>query len=428
MDNIQIINFNGGGTLIYQNSTRNKATSVLLGFGVGTVSNTQNGIAHFTEHMLFKGTGKRSKEQLENDLRDYCGNSFNAFTGLDYTVFAFNRVNTLLDNAFELASDILLNSNINKRIVDNERSVILEEYNMSEDTAKYNIDVEHHNIIFNRKFDNRISIGNKEDLDKITAKSITEFKKKFYVRENFIISVVGSEKLSKIKKLVKKYFLNNLPNSEKPNKVEHNVKVVQESGYQILKKETDNVLVNISLKSVGYNDVVRSSVTKIINEYLSGGVDGKLFKAVRDKGLAYVIYTDREMFKENGTFNITFESTKENVNKVIDEIGKVINDIRKNGIEESEIQKTKNNFIYYMSEIDVTNFKKALSNLDKFIIGKPYIDKEYTNRLLGTTKEVVDEYFVDLFDTSTPIYVTIGGKVKQGEVYSFDEIKNKLLK
>ncbi|MBQ8749909.1 MAG: insulinase family protein [Clostridia bacterium] len=428
MDNIQIINFNGGGTLIYQNSTRNKATSVLVGFGVGTVSNTQNGIAHFTEHMLFKGTGKRSKEQLENDLRDYCGNSFNAFTGLDYTVFAFNRVNTLLDNAFELASDILLNSSINKRIVDNERSVILEEYNMSEDTAKYNIDVEHHNIIFNRNFDNRISIGNKEDLDKITAKSITEFKKKFYVRENFVISVVGSEKLSKIKKLVKKYFLNNLPISEKPNKVEHNVKVVQESGYQILKKETDNVLVNISLKSVGYNDVVRSSVTKIINEYLSGGVDGKLFKAVRDKGLAYVIYTDREMFKENGTFNITFESTKENVNKVIDEIGKVINDIRKNGIEESEIQKTKNNFIYYMSEIDVTNFKKALSNLDKFIIGKPYIDKEYTNRLLGTTKEVVDEYFVDLFDTSTPIYVTIGGKVKQGEVYSFDEIKNKLLK
>ncbi|MGN1227127.1 MAG: insulinase family protein, partial [Christensenellales bacterium] len=112
MDKVKVIKFNGGGTLLYQNSKKNKATSVLVGFCVGSDDNTQNGIAHFTEHMLFKGTNKRNKEKLEADLRDYCGNNFNAYTGAHYTVFAFNRVNTLLDNAFELASDILLNSNI----------------------------------------------------------------------------------------------------------------------------------------------------------------------------------------------------------------------------------------------------------------------------------------------------------------------------
>ena len=428
MEDVKIIKLNGGGTLIYENSKRNKATSVLVGFSAGTGSDTQNGIAHFSEHMLFKGTNKRSKEQLEKDLREYCGNNFNAFTGQDFTVFAFNRVNTLLDNAFELASDLLLNSNVTKKNVDNERGVILEEYNSYVDVNKYSIEDEHTNKIFERKVGAKKSIGDKDDLEKITPKCIIEFRKKFYTKENFVISVVGSESLSKIKKLIKKHFLSKFEVANSEVKANHNFAMLNETAYSIEKKETDNVLVNISLKCVGYNDEIRSPALNIIKSYLTGGVDGVLFKAVRDKGLAYSITTSVDKRLESGVFNIEFESSKDNVNKVIDEIGKVVNEIRKTGISNAEIDKTKMNFEYSINETDKPNLSQALVNLDKFISHKPFITAEYVNKFMQTKKEVVDEYFADLFDVNNPIFVTIGGKVKQNDVYKLDEIKSKLLK
>ena len=428
MEDVKIIKLNGGGTLIYEYSNRNKATSVLVGFSAGSGSDTQNGIAHFSEHMLFKGTNKRSKEQLEKDLREYCGNNFNAYTGNDFTVFAFNRVNVLLDNAFEIASDLLLNSNVTKKNVDNERGVILEEYNSYDDMNKYSIEEEHLNKIYDRKVSARKAIGDKEDLEKITPKCVIEFRKKFYTKENFVISVVGSESLGKIKKLIKKYFLSKFEVENGELKANHNFTILDESAYSLEKKETDNVLVSISLKCVGYNDEIRSPALNIIKSYLTGGVDGLLFKAVRDKGLAYSISTSVDKHLESGVFNIDFESSKDNVNKVIDEIGKVVNEIRKTGISSEEIEKTKMNFEYSINETDKPNLSQALSNLDKFISNKPFITADYVKKFMSVQKEVVDEYFADLFDVNNTIFVTIGGKVKQNDVYKLEEIKSKLLK
>ena len=427
MNKVQIIKFNGGGTLIYQKSNRNKSTSVAVGFAVGTQNNTQNGIAHFCEHMLFKGTGKRTKDELEKDLREYCGNGFNAYTGQDQIVFVFNRVNSLLPKAMELASDILLNSNMTKKNIDNERGVILEEFNMNEDSCKYDIRNEHYSKILNRQFNNRIAIGNADDLKLITPKALIDFKKNCFTRENFIVSVVGSESLLTIKRLIKKYFLKSLPITENAP-IEHKISVVGETSYQIVKKETDNVMVDISFKSVGWNDEIRFPVLKFIKEYLTGGVDGVLFKNVRDKGLAYSIYTTTDVYDENGIFTISFESSKDNIKKVIDEIGKTIMDIKRNGIEEEEIQKTKNNFQYYMYEKDSTNFQKCISNVLKVVVNEPIDEDAYLKKILNTTKEVIDEYFVELFDMANEMYVTIGGKIKQGEIYTIDEIKNKILK
>ena len=161
---------------------------------------------------------------------------------------------------------------------------------------------------------------------------------------------------------------------------------------------------------------------------MTGGVDGVLFKNVRDKGLAYSIYTTTDVYDENGVFTISFESSKDNIKKVIDEIGKTIMDIKKNGIEEEEIQKTKNNFQYHMYEKDSTNFQKCISNVLKVVVNEPIDEDAYLKKILNTTKEVVDEYFVELFDMANEMYVTIGGKIKQGEIYTIDEIKNKILK
>lgn len=428
MEEVKVIKLNGGGTLLYENSKRNKATSVLIGFSVGAGSDTQNGIAHFSEHMLFKGTNKRSKEQLEKELREYCGNDVNAFTGQDFTAFVFNRVNVLLDDAFEIASDLLLNSNVTKKNVDSERGVILEEYNSYVDMAKYSIEEEFTNQIFERKVHIKTSLGDAQDLEKITPKSIIEFRNKFYTKENFVVSVVGSERLSKIKRLLNKYFLSKFEVEKSEIKPNHNFNILDESSYSIEKKETDNVLVNIALKCVGFNDEIRSPVLRFIKNYLVGGVDGVLFKAVRDKGLAYNISVNFEKFKESGVFVIDFESSKENVNKVIDEIAKVINDIRKKGIENEEIEKIKRNVEYSLSEMDKSNLDKAIENLNNYIANRPFMTEELLKKFTSTKKEVIDEYFADLFHINNPIFVTIGGKVKQSDVYKLDEIKSKLLK
>lgn len=428
MDKVQVIKFNDGGTLIYQKTNRNKATSVAVGFNVGFLNNTQNGIAHFCEHMLFKGTNKRSREQLEIDLRENCGNNFNAFTTTDFTIFTFNRVNSKLEDAFEVASDMLLNSNITKRYVDAEKDVIFEEFKSREDDCKYSISQETYNMILGLNETNRCTIGNKEDLDKITPKSVIEFRKKFYIKDNFVISVVGSESLAKIKKLVKKYFLKAFTKDDAQQKVINEKNVVDKSDYQIFKKETDAVLVSIAVKCVGFNDEVRSPALKIYQDYLSGGIDGKLFKAVRDKGLAYSVFASRSLLSKSGVFSFEFECSKDNVNKVIDEIGKVIADIRKSGIDIKEIKKIKENFIYNISESDVNNTSKALGNLRKHFDGNPFMDKAYINNMLNVSKEVVDEYFVDLFDKSAQVLVTIGGKIKQSEVYNLEQIKQKILK
>jgi len=424
-----VVNFKGGGTLVYEKSNRNKSTSVIAGFGVGSANNTQNGIAHFAEHMLFKGTNKRTKEELEKDLSEYCGTEFNAYTAQDYTFFVFNRANVLLENALEVASDVLTNLNVLKKNVDAERSVILEEYNIDMDASKHRINEEHYTKILNRNYGAQFSVGNSEDLNNITVKNIVEFRKKFYTRENFVICAVGSESLYNVKKYVKKYFLNNLPVNEGAKKIEHPYKIVGDSFYQIVKKEVDNVLVLISLEAVASSDVMRNPALSFIEEYLTGGLDGVLFKNVRDKGLAYSISTFKDVHKDCGLFSIFFESSKQNINKVIDEISKVIKDTIKNGVPSDVVEKIRKNFNYSFSELDHKNMSKAMKYGRLIVCGEELLDdEEKRKRCNNVTKEVIDEYFSELFSKNNKIFITLGGKIKQGEVYNFEEIKSKILK
>ena len=164
---IKVVQLNCGGTLIYEKTNFNQAISVRIGFSVGSAQNEINGTAHFIEHMYNHCTKKRDKETLVADIKKYFGTSYNAGTWRFATLITFTRVNSLLDQCFELASDMLINGDLDPKLMESERGVILEEYKRKLDLQKTSIGIDHENAMLEYIYSPQQTLGDEADLAKL---------------------------------------------------------------------------------------------------------------------------------------------------------------------------------------------------------------------------------------------------------------------
>ena len=422
---IKVVQLNCGGTLIYEKTNFNQASSVRIGFSVGSAQNEINGTAHFIEHMYNHCTKKRDKETLVADIKKYFGTSYNAGTWRFATLITFTRVNSLLDQCFELASDMLINGDLDPKLMESERGVILEEYKRKLDLQKTSIGIDHENAMLEYIYSPQQTLGDEADLAKITPEVINNFKSKYYNKQNFIVSVAGSESLGKVKKYVEKHFAA-LPSGGEcaPSTLQN---IVKPSNMQVLEKELDTPLVYISLKCVGLNNPKHYTMG-FLCEYLNGQ-NGKLFRLVRESGLAYSISASRCHFTESGSLDFSFKASKENVNKVIDKISIVVDDIMANGIPEDRIKQAKENFEYSFKESQTTNGREAVYNAVSYITKEPFTSQADIKAVLDMDKQTIDSYMRELFSKNTEVYVTIGGRgLIASDFYDLKTIKKMILK
>ncbi|MBP3619731.1 MAG: insulinase family protein [Clostridia bacterium] len=320
--------YKNGAILIYKKRKR-KCVTVTAGFVFGkNRDNYAEPIAHFCEHMLFKETENKNTEQLKDSMRETFS-KYNGFTSLFYTFIDFCRSKKALVPCFELASEMLLNTKFSDENVENEKGVIKQEL-----VRKSNIDeAKLHNACI-RTIRNDYTkftsvLGNEEEINAVTAKDLKKFRDETFISQNFVISITGGISFTKAKRFAEKHFINRLKSSPAyvPNK--DILLPIQRNGNLLLEHfEKDKAMCSIAIKIDNELENQRtyqhlSYLCKISNEF-----SGRMISSLREKGLVYSVHIGHDTTPNMCMLEISFECSPENVNKIIDQLGIVLNEYK----------------------------------------------------------------------------------------------------
>lgn len=289
-----------GVTLITSSMPSLASTSIVVWAAVGSRFEERriNGISHFLEHMVFKGSKNRPSAKAISQAVDGFGGEFNASTGKEYTNFYIKARNEKLTEAYDVLADMVLNPTIPEEKIEQEKGTILEEMAMYEDTPLYKISDIFENLIYKGTSLGWDIIGNQKSVKTIERKDFMEFRKKHYLPQNIIVTIAGGADMKLAKSLTKKYFSSL---KGKADKKVYKEKFVQKEPRSLVKyKKTDQTHVVLGFRGIEYGSKKRYTES-VLTAILGGGMSSRLFTEVREKrGLCYAIKTRTDHAVDTG--------------------------------------------------------------------------------------------------------------------------------
>ncbi|SHK33942.1 Predicted Zn-dependent peptidase [Clostridium cavendishii DSM 21758] len=260
----------------------------------------ENGISHFIEHMLFKGTKNRSAKKLVEEIENV-GGQLNAYTSKESTCYYVKSLDTHIDLCLDIISDMLFNSVFNEEEIEKEKRVVNEEINMSEDTPEEVLTDLHAKAVFGEDSLAYPILGYEENINSFSRKDIIDYLSRYYTPTNSVISICGKFNQKDIEALVDKYF----GVWENKNNVHIKYSIPrQEKFYLGEDKKIEQLHVNLGLKGTALGDDRGYSLI-LLNNILGGGASSILFQKLReDLGACYSVYSYLLAYKNIGVLNI----------------------------------------------------------------------------------------------------------------------------
>ena len=364
INNILKLYKNGSGTRLLVTPSRKEtdSASIYFYFKVGSKNETPdvNGISHFIEHMLFKGSPKFPNYLDISKTFDSNGISFNAYTSKDSTAYHYKFLSTKenLDLICKITSEMLFKSLMREKDIGPERNVIIQEYNDGIDDIDEYIDDKLEECIFEGHPLGMTIIGTLDTLHKINRKKMMDYYHKYYTPDNLLIGVSGNL-YSGHMNIIEKYFKGSGSRSGnstgfKPIDMKNYTQGVssiipfgdKHPSYKIncYPKSLSQDYINIIFKTRGYFDPNRYYY-KLISNILGGNMSSRLFVEIREKlGLAYSIKCDITNYEEIGYFNIYTQNENKDTVKCIEHIFKELLKFKKDGVDNTELKNNKKNY------------------------------------------------------------------------------------
>ncbi|MEJ6680475.1 MAG: pitrilysin family protein [Flavobacteriales bacterium] len=300
----------------------------------------QEGLAHYIEHCIFKGTKKRKTYHILSRL-DNVGGEINAYTGKEDTWIYGSFLNEYLDRSLELISDIVLNSTFPQKEIEKEKDVIIDEISSYKDSPGEQIFDDFEELIFgNHPLGNPV-LGSEESVAKLSRDHILDFIEKNYSSETMVLSVLGDYTLAKVKKLAEKYFESVKRSSTKKEKREE-FRIYKPSDIEI---EMDTHQVHYIAGGIGYSSAdERRTPLHLMNNYLGGPAMNSLLNLeVREKhGIAYNIESSYQPYSDTGVFEIYLGTDKKMFEKSKKLVDKQLKKLRDNKLGVNQLQTAKN--------------------------------------------------------------------------------------
>ena len=408
--------------LVPMEGVKSVTALVMVGAGSRYERRDNNGISHFLEHMAFKGTKKRPTARIIADLIDGIGGEFNAFTSKETTGYyiksSANHVNLTID----VLSDMLQNSLFDKKEIDKERGVILEEINLYEDTPVRKIGDIYEQLLYDDTPMGWDVAGTKEVINKITRGDFVAYMKSLYSPHNMSVVVAGSFDSKTIEETVQKAFGRMRRfDTLTPEKV---VEKQKKPEVLIKHKETEQSHIALGVRTFPIHDKRRYPLS-LLATILGGGMSSRLFHEVREKrGLAYYVRSSSDQYDDSGTF----VSTSGVDAKRIDEAIKVILDeyhkfkVKKERITKEEFTKAKEYtrghlVLEFEDSRSVAGFYSSQEILEKKI---DTLD-EVIQKILAVTVEEVEEVAAEIFKKET-LNLAVIGNFKEGARQRFEDL------
>ncbi len=387
--------------------------SVSLGIWVRTGSRDEsmmnNGISHFIEHMLFKGTEKRSAAVIAETI-DNIGGQLNAFTGKECTCFYAKILDEHLDIAADVLSDMLFNSQYAKKDVAIEKKVIFEEIGMYEDAPDELV----HDILSEAVWKGSAIgypiLGTRKSLRGITRENILDYIRERYTPENIVISVAGNYEEEKLSEMLERYF----GSWKTEQNAGINVETVDfKPGLSIKEKDTEQVHICIGFEGVeNGNDCIYPLLA--VNNLFGGGMSSRLFQKIREKkGLVYSIYSYPTAYNDVGLFTIYAGMKPEHLNEVVSLIYDEVRLLHKNGISSQELKKTKEQLKgNYILGLESTSSRMNSIGKSELMLGYINTPEEILGKIEAIDMDGVHEIIKNIFNLGKK-GISIVGTLKQ---------------
>jgi predicted Zn-dependent peptidase len=316
-------------------SSRSVSFGIWVKVGSRNENITTNGISHFIEHMLFKGTDRFSAKDIAN-VFDGIGGNVNAFTTKEYTCYYAKVLDQHVPIAVDLLSDMFVHSALNIEELNKEKRVIMEEISMYEDTPDDMV----HDLIAKASYgDHSLGypiLGTSINLQMMTSDDLRSHIEQHYGIDSIVISAAGNID-SSILDLFEKYFGSYAITTKSapihgPTFVHH---------HQYFKKKTEQNHICISLPGCALDDSLLYAMI-LLNNTIGGGMSSRLFQEIREKrGLAYSIYSYHSSHLDCGLFTIYAGTASNQTAFVLDLIHEIMEDIRVKGITADELARGK---------------------------------------------------------------------------------------
>jgi predicted Zn-dependent peptidase len=365
--------------------------SVSFGIWVKTGSRNEtvdnSGISHFIEHMLFKGTEKRSAKDIA-DLFDGIGGNVNAFTSKEYTCYFAKVLDEHLPLAVDALSDMFFHSQFDEGELAKEKNVILEEIAMYEDTPDDKVHDEASRAAFGSHPLAYSILGLKERLESMGPDTLRGYMNDRYTIENTVISVAGNVEDEKLLAMLEHYFGAFSRHSE-PVVV---TPPAFHGDYIFFKKKTEQNHLCISFPGCSNADPLLYPMV-LLNNALGGGMSSRLFQEIREKrGLAYSVYSYHTGYADSGLFTVYAGTAPKQTKDVLELTMEQLHELSVKGLGEDELHRGKEQLKgSLILSLESTSSRMNRIGKNELMLGRHYTLDELLARIDNVTMDHIRE-------------------------------------
>ncbi|MGA7239230.1 MAG: pitrilysin family protein [Bryobacteraceae bacterium] len=316
---------------------RSVSVGIWIGSGSRGESGDQNGISHFIEHMLFKGTTRRSAEDIARSV-DSIGGNLDAFTAKELVCYNTKVLDEHLSHAFDVIADLVLHPMFREEDIEKEKGVILEEIKMEADSPDYLV-----HEIFSSNFwkDHPLGkpiLGTRETVKRFDRKMVNAYYSSIYAPANMVITAAGNLTHERLVSLASEHFESAAPGervvADEPPATHARIALRN-------KKALEQVHMCLGVPSYPLPHEERFACY-VLNTLLGGGMSSRLFQNIRERqGLAYAVFSELNPYRDTGCLSIYAGTSIESARKVVESIVNEFRDLKDHAVGEEELRRAK---------------------------------------------------------------------------------------
>ncbi len=318
---------------------RSVAVGIWMGTGSRQETPDENGISHFIEHMVFKGTTTRSAEDIARSV-DSIGGNLDAFTAKEMVSFNAKVLDEHLPTVFDILSDLVLHPLFKAEDIEKEKGVVLEELKMEADNPEYLV-----HEIFSNSFwkDHPIGkpiLGTRDTVKRFSRESIEGYYRRFYVPSNIVITAAGNLDHGKLLEVARDRFEALSPNGAVPSSSAPSTHARLSLRH---KKSLEQVHLCLGVPSYPIPHEKRYA-TSVLNTVLGGGMSSRLFQNIREKrGLAYAVFSEISAYRDTGCATVYAGTSRESAREVVRLILEEFRRLKEERVMDEELRRAKDN-------------------------------------------------------------------------------------
>ncbi|MDR3701990.1 MAG: pitrilysin family protein [Candidatus Sulfopaludibacter sp.] len=336
---IEFTTLSNGVRIITEAMPHVRSVSVGVWIGAGSRRETpeRNGISHFIEHMVFKGTHRRSAEDIARSV-DSIGGNLDAFTAKELVCFNTKVLDQHLSLAFDVLADLVLDPLFREEDIEKEKGVILEEIKMEADSPDYLV-----HEIFSSYFwkDHPLGkpiLGTRETVKKFDRDAVLEYYRAAYAPSSLLVTAAGNLTHDRLVALVRERFENLTPGTPMPPEVapSTHARIALRN-----KKSLEQVHLCLGVPSYPLPHQERFACY-VLNTLLGGGMSSRLFQNIRERqGLAYAVFSELNPYRDTGCLSIYAGTSIESARRVVESILKEFRQLKGDPVGEEELRRAK---------------------------------------------------------------------------------------